>query len=160
MVTGAMDDIADRYAGRGVTSVFIYTREAHPGENFPEHRNMEGKVNHARALRTDFGMRRRILVDELDGSCHRAFGILPNMTWILGRGGLVLYKSTWTAPADVEDALVQSLDHLERRRNGEPLAGFYAERLAWRAKDEETFQAGLERAGPRAVRDFYGRRKD
>ena len=39
MAAPAMDDLADRFADRGVSSVFIYTREAHPGENYRHHQS-------------------------------------------------------------------------------------------------------------------------
>ncbi len=36
--------MAQKYAGQGFQSVFVYTREAHPGENFPAHRDIEQKI--------------------------------------------------------------------------------------------------------------------
>lgn len=154
-----MDDLADRYADRGVTSAFIYTREAHPGEHYPHHQTMDDKRRCARALAEVGPVRRPILLDDCEGTAHRAWGLLPNMTWILGRGGLIVYKSTWTDPGDVEHALVDALDHLSRRST-DKLLPFYSERLAWRHKDEASFRAGLRRAGPQALRDFYGKDPD
>ena len=150
-----MDDLADRYADRGVTSVFLYTREAHPGERYRHHTSMDVKRANARAFRAHSAVRRRILLDDLEGTAHRAYGILPNMTYIVGRG-MVLYRAAWTEVGDVEDALRQSLERLARRRP-DALTSFYSERLAWRGQDPDAFRAGLERAGPQAVRDFYGR---
>ena len=66
MAAPAMDDMADRYADRGVSSVFIYTREAHPGENYRHHRSMDEKRANARAFVEHSAVRRRILVDDLD----------------------------------------------------------------------------------------------
>ena len=79
------------------------------------------------------------------------------MTWIFGRGGLVLYKSAWTDPDDVADALTRALDGLERRVEGDKLP-FYSERLSWRVRDDETFRSLLERCGPQAVSDFFDKR--
>lgn len=155
MAGAAMDDMAARYADRGVTSVFIYTREAHPGENLPHHTSKEVKRAHARAFQSECGVRRRILLDDLEGTAHRAFGLLPNMSWILARGGLILYKAAWTDPQDLDSGLVDSLDALAKRRTM-ALRPAYTERLLWRLGDEGSFRAGLERAGPQAVRDFYG----
>jgi hypothetical protein len=153
-----MDAIADRHADRAVRSVFIYTREAHPGEAYRHHSSMEVKRHHARALREVVGVRRRILLDGLDGPAHKAYGELPNMTWIFGRGGLILYKSAWTDPADVEDSLGRAIEGLERRVKGDQLP-FYSERLSWRVRDDETFRTLLERCGPQAVSDFFDKRK-
>ncbi len=152
-----MDAIADRYADRAVRSVFIYTREAHPGELYRHHTSMEGKRDNARALRDVVGIKRQILLDAVDGPAHQAYGTLPNMTWIFGRGGLILYKSAWTDPKDVEDALGRALDGLERRVKGEKLP-FYSERLSWRVRDDDTFRELLSRCGPQAVSDFFDKR--
>ena len=77
------------------------------------------------------------------------------MTWIIGRGGGIYYKAAWTDVGDVEAALVETLDGLERRTS-EPIAPFYAERLSWRARDLDAFRRQLEISGPQAVRDFFG----
>ena len=36
--------MAEEYGPKGFSFVFLYTREAHPGENYPAHRSMEQKV--------------------------------------------------------------------------------------------------------------------
>lgn len=155
MAASAMDDLADRYGDRGVTSAFVYVREAHPGEHYRHHTSMDGKRQRARALQEHCELRRPILLDDLRGTVHRAFGTLPNMTWIIGTGGRVLYKATWTDVGDVENALRSSLAALEQRRDRK-LLPFYTERLAWRHRDDAGFRKGLERSGPQAVTDFYG----
>ena len=152
-----MDAIADRHADRAVSSVFIYTREAHPGEIYRHHATMDDKRHHARALRDVVGIKRRILLDDVEGAAHRAYGTLPNMTWIFGRGGLILYKAAWTNAQDLEESLKHSLDGLERRVKGDKLP-FYSERLSWRVRDDNTFRAMLERCGPQAVSDFFDNR--
>ena len=156
MAAEQMDDLADRFAPRGVTSAFVYTREAHPGENYPFHRSLDDKRRNARAFVEHSQVRRPVLLDDLDGTAHQAYGLLPNMTWIVGRGGLIVYKAAWTDAKDVEDALTWALDHLPRRAK-DNLRTIYTERLGWRGTDHAGFRAGLERAGPQAVRDFYGK---
>jgi len=151
-----MDEMARRYTDRAVRSVFLYTREAHPGENYPHHRTMDDKRHHARAFQQHNGVRRRILLDDIEGTAHRAYGMLPNMTWIIGRGGVVYYKGAWTDVDDIEDALVATLDGFEARTAQPPRAPFYSERLAWRVRDMQTFRRQLAIAGPQAVRDFFG----
>jgi hypothetical protein len=39
------------------------------------------------------------------------------MTWIMGHGGFIHYKSSWTGVADVEDALKGVIDFQENRIN-------------------------------------------
>lgn len=148
-----MDELAARYADRAVRSVFIYTREAHPGENYRHHGAMEDKRRNARAFKEHSSVGRQILLDSLDGAAHRAYGCLPNMSWIVGRGGFVHYKSSWTAAADVADALEGVIDFQENRvkRGWIP---FYSERSAWSVRDRDKFHQGLVRNGPQAVEDF------
>jgi hypothetical protein len=154
MAAPSMNGIAERYAGQGVGSVFLYTHEAHPGENYPHLTTMEQKFRHAQALQEIFGVTRPILVDALDGACHRAYGSMPNMSWIFTRSGIPIYKSDWTDANSVENAIRYFLEVVDRRRSGERLAPFRVERLDFRNQDTEAFFRGLERNGPKAVREF------
>ncbi len=149
-----MDDLADRFADRGVTSAFIYTREAHPGENYRHHTSMASKRANARAFREHSKVRRAILLDDLDGTAHRAYGLLPNMAYIVS-AGRIFYKAAWTAAPDVAQATDGILDYLARRRQ-ERLVPMFTERLGWRSNDPDAFREGLERTGRQAVGDFYG----
>ena len=149
-----MNTIAERYAGDGVGSVFIYTNEAHPGEHYPPLDSMERKFKHAAALRDELGVDRPILLDSLDGACHRAYGSMPNMTWIFNRAGQPIYKSDWTDANSVENALIYFLDVARRRKQRETLAPFNVQRLDYRNADRLTFYEGLQRNGRRAVDEF------
>ncbi len=149
-----MNEIADKYADKDIGSVFIYTHEAHPGENWRHHTSMEQKYRHARALRDVLGVTRPIYLDALDGACHEAWGAQPNMSFILTRAGAPVYKADWTHPPSVAEALESLVAVGERRQAGERLAPFKIERQEFRYQDSEGFQKGLERAGPQAVSDF------
>jgi hypothetical protein len=149
-----MNSLADKFAERDVGSIFLYTHEAHPGENYPHHTSMEQKMEHACALRDVLGVTRPILVDSLDGACHRAYGSMPNMTWIFNRAGRPIYKSDWTDVNSVANAIEYFLDVTERRRNQERLAPFRVERIDFRNQDQAAFFKGLERNGPKAVKEF------
>lgn len=81
---------------------------------------------------------------------HRAYGLLPNMSWVLGRGGSILYKAMWTSAAHIGEFL----DQRDAGRSGPAGATFYAEVQAPVARDRASFQRGLERNGPRAVTEF------
>lgn len=149
-----MNDLAERYSAHQVGSVFLYTHEAHPGENYPHLTSLEQKYRHARALREVYHVTRPILVDALDGACHRAYGSMPNMTWIFNQAGIPVYKSNWTHVSSVENALIYYLEVGERRRAGERVVPFQVERLDYRENDREGFYAGLSRNGPQAVEEF------
>lgn len=149
-----MNAVAARFAPQGVGSIFLYTHEAHPGEFYPHHTSMAQKLRHARELRDRLGVTRPILVDALDGACHRAYGSMPNMSWIVAASGIPVYKSDWTDPASIANAVEYFLDVLTRRRGGQRLAPFHVERLDFHHKDREAFYAALERNGPKAVREY------
>ncbi|TML76417.1 MAG: hypothetical protein E6G12_07155 [Actinobacteria bacterium] len=93
---------------------------------------------------------RPILVDDLDGSVHRAYGLLPNMSWVLDRGGAILYKAMWTSAARIGEFL----DRRQEQPAGPASATFYAEHLEPLLRDRAAFQRGLERNGPRAAAEF------
>lgn len=149
-----MNAIAGRFAAHGVGSIFIYTHEAHPGEYYPHLTSMEQKFRHAAALRDILGVTRAIYVDALDGACHRVYGSMPNMSWIFNRSGVPVYKSDWTDSHSVQNAVEYFLQVADRRRDGERMAPFRVERLDFRIQDQGAFYAGLERNGPKAVREF------
>lgn len=149
-----MNALAERVAPHGVASVFLYTHEAHPGEHYPHHTSFEQKLRHARDLRDVLGVTRPILVDALDGPCHRTYGSMPNMSWIFKVGGVPVYKADWTDSHSVANAIDYFLETAGRRRGGERLAPFRVQRLDLRNQDREAFYAGLARNGPKAVREF------
>ena len=149
-----MNEIADKYASQNVGSIFLYTHEAHPGEHYPHLTSMAQKFTHARALRDVYGVNRPVLIDALDGACHRAYGSMPNMTWIFNTAGIPVYKSDWTDAHSVDNAISYFLNVTQRRRNGQRLAPFHVERLDYRNQDRDRFYAGLERNGHKAVQEF------
>jgi hypothetical protein len=149
-----MEPMAREYAPQGFDFLFVYTREAHPGEHYGPHRSMEQKLAQARAFKERGQVERPILVDDLVGTGHKLYGALPNMTYIIGRSGRVLFRSDWTDPPTLEFVLTYLLNVRARRRAGERLAGFFAEFMGYRNVDPTKFQQGLEVAGPQAVEDF------
>ena len=149
-----MDALAAEYAPQGFESVFVYVREAHPGEYLPLHTSFAQKMAQARAFRDEQRVQRRILVDALDGPCHNLYGALPNMTWIVLRGGTLAYKAAWTDAHDVRTAVENVARLGELRRQGGRLAPFWTERLGFRVVDQAAFNAGLVRNGPKAVAEF------
>ena len=149
-----MNAIAEKYGNQDVGSIFLYTNEAHPAENMLHLTSMEQKFRHAQLLRDELGVTRPILLDSLDGACHRAYGSNPNMTWIFSRSGQILYKSDWTDAHSVDSAIAYYLDVVARRRAGECMSTFLVERVDFRENDREKFDKGLARNGPKAVTEF------
>jgi hypothetical protein len=146
--------MAREYAGNGIASVFLYTREAHPGEHFPVHRSPEQKLAHARTFAERFAIERPILVDDLAGTGHRLYGLLPNMTYLVGRAGRVLFHADWTDAPTIRAALDYVVAARARRGARMRLKPFYVESVGYRWSDTGKFQEGLHVAGPQAVEDF------
>jgi hypothetical protein len=134
--------------------VFVYTREAHPGEHVGHHRTLADKAANARLLRDDIGIRRPILLDDLVGTGHRAYGALPNMTWVIARGGRIVYKADWTSAANVEAFLTRYQEGRARRPPSGAVAAYLTEQIEHRDVDREAFYARLRRNGPRAYAEF------
>ena len=149
-----MNALAQKYRDRDVGSFFLYTHEAHPGEHYPHITSMEQKHAHALALRDVLGVTRPIVLDALDGACHRAYGTMPNMTWIFNKSGIPVYKSDWTDAHSVDAAIQYFIDVVDRRKGGAKLAPFKVERLDYRDSDLDAFLLGLERSGPKAVEEY------
>lgn len=152
--------MAEEY-GDDFVSIFVYVREAHPGENYPAHRSMEQKLSHARAFREQFDIKRPILVDDLAGTGHKLYGALPNMVYLIRKGGQgqVLFRSAWTDPATIRLIMDYMLTSRARRRAGERLTPFYAEFVGYRESDREKFMEVLTRAGKQAIDDLERARR-
>jgi len=149
-----MNKIANDFSSENIGSIFIYTNEAHPGESYPHLTSMKQKTTHAKALRDVLGVSRPILMDSLDGACHRYFGSMPNMTWIFNRSGIPVYKSDWTDANSVRNSLEYLLNVVQRRKAGVRLAPFSVERLDYRESDRAAFYQRLAENGPKAVDEF------
>lgn len=128
-----MDALAREYKDL-IHFLFVYTREAHPGEVFPPHLSYEQKGQHALAFRR-LGLNRPILVDAIDGKVHRLYGGVSNMSWVIDATGRVAYKASWTDAADIRQALKEVLKIHEAKRSGRRVSEFYRELMGVRLVD-------------------------
>lgn len=76
----------------------LYVREAHPGDARPQHVTQSDKLTNASALKNEDAEGRLILIDDIDGTAHKAYGSFPNAVFIINRNGCVLYVSDWNNP--------------------------------------------------------------
>jgi hypothetical protein len=93
------------FAPEGVQFIFVYTREAHPGDNKLHHSSMEQKVQYARDFVEMWGIERPMYVDGIEGPIHQAYGTLPNMAWVINSAGRIVYKADWTDQRTVRAAV-------------------------------------------------------
>ncbi len=96
-----------------------------------------------------------MLVDDIEGTTHRAFGTLPNMTYILSANGTVIYRADWTDEGTIRIALEQILFERGLRRDRTRVSPYYVEWLPGRTNERLVFMEGLANdAGARAVEEF------
>ncbi len=137
--------------------MFVYVREAHPGERLSHHASLEQKLRHARLFQERWSVRRPILVDDLDGPIHRAYGTLPNMTYIVSAASRVAYRADWTDAHSIAWVLEYLRHETVEKRTTRRVAPFYAELIGHRSAMDypRVFVEGLARGGgARAVEEF------
>ena len=150
---GGINRLYDRFRGE-VDFLFVYVREAHPGEKIPAHSSMEDKIRAATQLRDEEDLAMPIVIDDLRGSIHRKYSRLPNPAYLIDKSGRVAFRSMWTQPATLGKAIEELLELQQERgvdhvvvNGGQdvsmPLS--YAVLHAHRA---------LERGGQQATADF------
>ena len=140
----AMDEIARGHPE--AASFVIYTREAHPGEVTPPHANAADKLAAAQRLVEEEGLHRRVLVDDVDGTSHKAYGAAWDAVYVIDSEGRVVLRQAWVHPADV----VAVLDELAA---GHPIERRQTVNMA--PHSARPFGEGLLRGGKQALLDFY-----
>jgi peroxiredoxin len=151
---GALNQLYDKFRGDDVEFIFIYTREAHPGERIRAHRSMTEKQDAAHALRDQENIAMPIVVDDVRGSIHRKYSGRPSTAFLIDKSGRVAFRSMWARPEGIGAAIERLLgvqhergvDHVVVNGGQDltmPLS--YTALSSYRA---------LERGGQQALRDF------
>lgn len=147
--------MANEFQDDGCQFVFVYAREAHPSDRYPGHGSIDEKLAHARAMVEHLGFARPMLVDDIDGTVHNAFGRLPNMTYIVNAGATIVYRAAWTDPRTIRGAIEQILFERGERREKRRITPYYMEWLPHRTNDDLRFVRDLyELGGARPVDEF------
>jgi len=76
--------------------LLLYVREAHPGGRTKELTSFIEKMDNAKAANKLYHESREILVDTIDGAAHRLYGSMPNMTYVIGKDGIIRFRANWT----------------------------------------------------------------
>ena len=147
--------MAEEFSPQGIQFIFMYVREAHPGDRYPHHTSFEQKLSHARDFAAACKVKRPILVDSLDGDLHRRYGGLPNTSFVIGRDGRIIYRADWTDPRTIRIAAEQLVYEVQSRRAGARLSPYRMEWLPQRENDNAVFlKKLLEIPGERAIDEF------
>jgi len=107
-----INQLYDRFRGDDIEFLFVYVREAHPGEVIPAHHSMREKTEAARLLRDEEDMNMPIIVDDLRGSIHRKYSLLPNPAFLIDKSGRVAFLSLWSKAEGLSRA-IQELLHFQ-----------------------------------------------
>jgi hypothetical protein len=150
-----LTELYHKYRSKGFEFFIVYVREAHPGENFPHHTSFEQKLAQARKLRELENFILPILVDDIGGSTHKAYGLQPNMVYLIDREGIVVYKSDWTDAHEL-DGMCESLVWLDEMKAREVpiIRKGVSERLHWIPMDPKHRERIYRRSGEKAIRDY------
>lgn len=89
-------------------------REAHPGERIPQPRSFDEKLAHARAYLERDAIAWPVVVDDLDGTLHRALGRMPDAAYVIDRGGRIAGRVLWSNDAAGLERMVRAVLANER----------------------------------------------
>jgi peroxiredoxin len=120
--TPAIDRLAAEFRP-AVRTLFVYTREGHPGEalrhgTFPRHEDLPAKAKLARQFRDDLGLTMSVCVDDLRGSVHRAYGLLAFNAALVRADGVLVHREEWASAEQLHGALANLRLWDERRAAG------------------------------------------
>ncbi len=157
MTAGSMSglkELYDEFRGDEIDFLFVYTREAHPGERIPAHRSFEEKERAARLLRDEEELRMTVLVDDVRGSVHRKYSGLPNPAFLVDKSGRIAFRCMWTQPESLAGAIEELLE-LQRERGVDHSVVSGGQDLSMPVTYGvlHSFRA-LERGGPQSLDDF------
>lgn len=134
---GRMNQLAGEFPD--VVFAVLYAREAHPGIKIGEHRTTEDKLSRARLVGMLESDRCLVLVDDLGGTVHRAYGALPNFVYVIDPQGTVLFRSDWNKPKAVRAVLHGPRSPRELRGQVRPVAPRILIRVLLRAGRDALF---------------------
>ena len=115
-VSNARSMIALKAKFPDVEFLLVYVREAHPGSRIGSHTDMEDKTALARKTQAASKETRDILIDDVPGTMHRAYGAFPNLVYVINPEGRVVYRLDWSSAKMVEAFLrnrdsIKPVDH-------------------------------------------------
>jgi len=151
-----LNELYRRYSDLDFEFFTIYVREPHPGENYGAHRSWEQKLEYARDCRAQDGIQTQLLVDDLQGTVHLAYGSLPNMVYLVDKGGKIVYKAMWTDHEEIAAVLANLALADQLQAKGLRVKPSYTERVSYIPAD---YAGGLrdqvfDRAGSKAWEDY------
>ncbi|MSP39276.1 MAG: redoxin domain-containing protein [Deltaproteobacteria bacterium] len=154
----ALNRLQEEFAGKQIAFFLLYTRESHPAENYGAHTSFEQKLAYARELQKLENICFPIIVDQLDGRIHRAYGLWPNGLFVIHKDGRLIFRSNMANHAELRQFLQDIVAGEKAAAEGRVLHLQYSERVVAHEADQATHQRVYERAGPKAFEDYWAKR--
>lgn len=152
MTESSMPVVEDLYRefGDRVDFALLATREAHPGENYPQPHTAEDKALRAKELSDHHSLPFTVVVDDIDGTVHRLLDGKPNTAYVIDPSGTVAFRSHW---ARDERSLRSALTSVV---NGSaPDRAHSGSMLGPVAKAMGSVDQVMHKAGPQAKKDLW-----
>lgn len=144
----------ERLRGDEIEFLFVYTREAHPGEKIPAHSSMSDKIEAAVLLRDEEDLSMPMVIDDLRGSVHRKYSRVPNPAYLIDLSGRVAFRCMW-ANAEALDKATAELLELQRHRGSAHAVVHGGQSIAMPLSYNALFAyRALERGGTQSLADF------
>jgi peroxiredoxin len=150
---GGLKDLYEEFGDR-VQFLFVYVREAHPGNELPAHESMSDKMHAAELLRDEDDLEIPILLDELNGKVHRKYGGMPNPTFLIDRSGFIAFRSLSSRYQGLRSAIKELLDIQEERGTDHAIVNDGEDSSLPPLKTIFHAQRALERGGGTAIENF------
>jgi hypothetical protein len=130
--------------------IMLYVREAHPGEHFTQSESIEGKLDHARALKDFYDIQWTVAADNVDGDLHRALDPKPNSAFLMDKDGTILFRSLWASDYCALRAALRAATA------GQPLPSQQSTKVVGPVVEAMGYvHDAMKRGGPQAVKDLW-----
>jgi peroxiredoxin len=151
---GDINELYDQFRGDDIEFLFIYVREAHPGEQIPAHGTTREKLEAARLLRDEEDIHMPVLVDDLRGTIHRKYSRLPNPAYLIDKAGRVAFRCMWAKPEEIGSAIEELLE-IQQERNVDHAVVNGGQDLSMPLSYSVLYSyRALERGGEQSLKDF------
>lgn len=110
---------------------YLYTREAHPGQNIVPHESMDDKRRLAQRLQDEERLTFPLVIDDIEGSTQRAY-VDPhfnNPVFLVNRAGVISYKSAWLDSSELPQVLEDQVLWDARSQTDRTIKKTFSERI-------------------------------
>lgn len=150
---GGIKDLYEEF-GDEVQFLFVYVREAHPGDDLPAHESMTDKLQAAELLRDEEELEIPILLDDLSGKVHKKYGGMPNPTFLIDRSGRIAFRSLSSRYESLRASIEELLDVQDSQNKDHAIVNDGEDSATPPMKMFLHAHRALERGGSDAISNF------